>query len=128
MMAQGLDWLAPAKPALYSPFTMEKTLSLQKANLMLQGVLSCDGQGCREMPGAPVGGQQVLPSPAVRDVIVPEPPVAGSMVVAQRPHDIAVIVHVHRIRLRYRGHCVHAVLERVVHIPAQAEPRCFECP
>ena len=81
--------------------------------------------GMQGVPSAPVGRQQVLPSPAVRDVVVPEPPVAGSMVVAQRPHHIAVVVHVHRVRLRYRGHCVHAVLECVVHIPAWAEPQFF---
>lgn len=60
-----------------------------------------------------------MPSLPVRVVVVLEPPVASSMVVPQCPHDVAVVIHIDGIRLSNRGHCVHTVLQRVVHIPAR---------
>ena len=45
------------------------------------------------------------------------------MVIAQRPHHVTVVVHVHHVGLCYGAHAVHAVPQRVVHIPGTHEWR-----
>ncbi len=54
---------------------------------------------------------------AIRIVVVTEPPVIARMVISQGPHYIAVVVHIYHVRLCYGANAVHAVPQRVVHIP-----------
>ena len=70
----------------------------------------------------PVHRKQIAAGAGWRLVIGPQPPVLAGMVVCQQPHHIAVVIHIDYIRLINGVHCLLAVPQRVVHIPA-----CVAC-
>lgn len=76
------------------------------------------GQG-----SAPIGGQQVGACLAVWGVVVTKPPVLSRVVVRQDPHQVAVVVDIHHVRLVNGCYSVLAVAQRMVHIPARNEGR-----